>query len=94
MLDVHSVPLNLLYCPLSRKESVVILSCSLLHYSLLLRAKQKINIRIIFLFFLLLWQIRPSDLFPFRINSEMRILLTVGRTLWTGDQPIAMQLPT
>jgi hypothetical protein len=31
--------------------------------------------------------IRPSDLFPIRINQELWSLQTVGRTPWTGDQP-------
>jgi hypothetical protein len=34
----------------------------------------------------LIWRIRFSDLFP--------ILQRLGRTPWTGDQPIAMPLPT
>jgi hypothetical protein len=29
---------------------------------------------------------RPSGLFHTRINLELRILQTVGRTPWTGDQ--------
>jgi hypothetical protein len=45
-------------------------------------------------FFLFLWQIRPSCLFPFRIYMKLWILETVGRTLWTGPWPVAILLPT
>jgi hypothetical protein len=33
------------------------------------------------------FHIRPSGLFSIRINLELWILQTVGRTPWTGDQP-------
>jgi hypothetical protein len=41
-----------------------------------------------------LWRIRPSGLFSFRIYLELWILHRVGRTPWTGDQPVARLLPT
>jgi hypothetical protein len=38
-----------------------------------------------------LWLYSPLDLRRF---SSFLILYTVGRTLWTGDQPVARPLPT
>jgi hypothetical protein len=32
-------------------------------------------------------RIRPSGLFPIRINLELWILETAGRSSWTGDRP-------
>jgi hypothetical protein len=40
------------------------------------------------------WRIRPSGLFPFRINLKLRILQTVGRTPWLGDRLVTRPLPT
>jgi hypothetical protein len=39
-------------------------------------------------------RIRPSGLFHFRINVELWILQTVGRTTWMGNQPVARPVPT
>jgi hypothetical protein len=44
--------------------------------------------------FFLIWRSRPSGLLPFRTILEIWILQTVGRTRWTGDQPVARPLPT
>jgi hypothetical protein len=44
-----------------------------------------------FFFFLSLWLYSPLDLSRF---FSFLILYTVGRTPWTGDQPVARPLPT
>jgi hypothetical protein len=33
------------------------------------------------------FRVRPSGLFPTRVNLELWILQTAGRIPWTGDQP-------
>jgi hypothetical protein len=39
------------------------------------------------------FRVRPSGLFPIRINLELWISYTIGRTPWTGDQPCRKATP-
>jgi hypothetical protein len=54
----------------------------------------QILLNFIILYFFAFRSIRSTGHLHFRINQKLCIFRTVGRTLWTEDQPVARPLPT